>query len=544
MLFKQGSYVGNGTRQFIDIGFRLRAIIWKGDSTLYMGSKFPSSWVGRSNVLGTSDSYIDGVRENDTGFYVGSNATCNTLGVTYYWMAFGEDSSGDFDDTSWCGNQTAGRTITLKSGMLPEASIVKRDSTRDGVLTITGSATRFMQGSTPSECVAFTAPGTVTLTAAVECNEYDSAGGLGEGIDGIFFKSSANCKIVTWLGDGVAGRRIATGLANPAGAMINNHAVGGSCRFATTTMAGKTAPATNGAGLQSNEISFDGRDLVIGTTLTHNLAGTTYGAIVWEEKTTGEKVRTPYFKVKNKQAVYLQAGGVASYINCGSSDATLLINGAISYEFFGAVAHNASPTLIVDAPIIVRGNGPYGIASGYSFSLLGCAANDASHGWSGVQWAPQIANLMSLAAPLDTSNWRTGILAPFWQLQHVIATLDTDGAAMLYVNGKLEKQRKLATSTLAGVAGHPTIIGARSSSGSIVRNTRLMLREMAIYNRALSADEALARYERSALGSTVADVTSGRAAWWNADNAGGALIPDAVNSANNGTINAGVILTL
>jgi hypothetical protein len=72
-----------------------------------------------------------------------------------------------------------------------------------------------------------------------------------------------------------------------------------------------------------------------------------------------------------------------------------------------------------------------------------------------------------------------------------------------------------------------------------------MLRELAIYNRALTADEARSRYERAVFGSKVsADVISGRAAWWHADNAGGVSLPDAVNSANNGTINAGVILTL
>lgn len=550
MLVKTGSYTGNGTRKFIELGFRPNALIIKANTTAAMAFWQPHMWCSRSGSFGQLSSYISGVTDEELGFYVGSAAQVNTDAVVHHYIALGVDnSSDDLDQQSWAGNQTAGRAIKLGIEKTPIAAIIKRDSNLEAALKIDGNTTIFMQGTAATDCIAL-GSGQVTLTAATHVNQYDSAGGLGEGIEGLFLFDSANCKIITWIGDGTEGRVIPTGLSNPVAALISNPAAGGSSRLITNTMGGSVAPVTAGAGLIANEATIAGGNIVIGTSETVlNGSGSQYGAIVWEEKTTAKRIYVPSIKIKNRQAVYLPGLAAASYINCGVSDATLLIDGSITYEFCGAVWFNPLASAIVDGIIIARGHptngGIYGGINGYSWSLLCGAPNDGSLGWGNAQWAPQTSNMMSLAVPLDTSNWRTGIIAKFGQVQHVIASINTDGTHVLYVDGKMVKQRKNATPQIDSVAGHITVIGARVSGGVAARNTKMLLRELAIYNVALTADQARARYERAMLGSTdVADVTTGRAAWWNADNAGGAILPDAVNAANNGTISAGVVLTL
>lgn len=545
MLLEYGTFSGNGTRKYVKTGFKPKAILWKADTTAYLGFWTPDMWVGRSNVLGGSSSYIGGIAVNDDGFFVGTAASVNVLNVTTHWVAIGDDGSGDFDLASWAGNAAASRNLTLPHAKTAIGALIKRDSPREAAFKVAGASTVFMGGGAATDCIAFTGAGVVTLGAENEVNEWGSAGGLGEGIDGLFLYGGVNSGVVTWQGDGVAGRNIPVGLSEFHAALIGTSEVGVSSRLVTSSMGGSAAPVSNTSGLIADAGAISGGSLVIGSTPnTLNKSGITYSAMVFGRKLTG-RPSVPAIKIKNSQAVYLPANGVASYIDCGSSDATLLINGAISYEWCGAVYFNPTATPIVDGIIIARGNGPYGNAGGYSWSLLAGGPNDGPLGWSNAQWAPQTMNILALAAPLDSSNWRTGILAPYGQIAHVIATQDAAGNCYLYVNGELVKQRKLVTGTIASVAGHPTVIGARKSSGSFVRNTRLLIKEVALYNRALTADDVSARYARAMLGSTaVADVTSGRAAWWHADNAGGTLLPDAVNSANNGTINAGQIITL
>lgn len=546
MLFKAGSFTGNGTRVSVNVGFRPRAIIAKADTTAAMAFWTPDMWCKRSNSLGQVSSYIGGVLATDAGFVVGTSALWNTSGVVTHYMVIGDDGASDYDLQSWCGNQAVDRVIPLSVEKTPIAAIVKRDSNLEAVLKF-GSTTVFAQGTAATDCIAFSA-GQVTLTAETRVNQYDSAGGLGEGIEGLFLFASENCRVVTWTGDGAAGRIIATGAAAPVAAFVQNPNPGGSSRLVTASMAGKSGPVTASSALIANEMTISGGDLVVGSSPTVlNASGLQYSALVWEEKTTSANyVAAPAIRMKNKQAVYLPANGLASYIDCGTSDATLLIDGDITYEWCGAQFFNPTASTIIDGIVIARGPGAYGFVNGYSWSLLLGAPNDGALGWSNVQWCPQSHHLMGLSTPLDTNNWRTGIIAKFGQIQHVIASINgAGGVSFLQVDGQVVKWRKNATPQIDSVAGHRTVIGCRMSGASYARNTKLLVREVAIYNAALTEDEARARYERAMLGSTsAADVTSSRAAWWNADNAGGTSMPDAVNSANNGTINAGVVITL
>lgn len=543
MLHKTGSYVGNGERKFVDLGFTPRCVIAKADSTQYMALYMDDMWCGRSNVLGGSSSYISGIRPTENGFIVGSAAALNTDGMTVHFLAIGDDGSEDFEIQSWAGNQTAGREITLQTGLTPIATIIKRDGPRQAAFKVGANPTITMQGQAIAECIEFGA-GKVTLAAVNEVNEWDSAGGLGEGIDGIFFSDSSNFKTVTWVGDGTTGRIIPTGLAAPSAAIISNPAVGGSSRLLTDTMGGKVGPVTNGAALLANEASFSGGNIVIIAASPLNISGQIYGAVVFANKVSPVVQKAPAVrKMRGKQGIFL-SGETGSYIACGTSDATLDIDGAMTYEWFGAHYFNPTSGSIVDGVVCARGSGPYGNALGYSWSFLLGAPNDGALGWDGPQYCPQTHTIMGLSVPLNTNNWRTGILAKFGQVDHVVASIGSDGECFLLVNGILVKQRKNPLAVIASVAGHETTIGCRKSGASYVRNTKLMMRELSIYNRALTLDEAYNRYCRTALGSTSAsDVTSGLAERWSADNAGTSKLVAVVNAANNGTINGGKIVT-
>lgn len=543
MLFNTGTYKGNGAQKTIKITFKPKFILIKGDTTQWMVMHTDVTWLGRTVALGASDSFQDGIRFIGEGVMVGNDPSVNSSGVNYHWIAIGDDGLSDFDLVTWAGNQLENRQITLQTPKTPIACMIKRDSTRDGVFKVGTNAAVFMGGTAATDAVTLTGPGVVTLTAALQVNEWNSAGGLGESIVGLFLYGGINSATISWVGDGVSGRTIPLGLRNASAAFISHPTVGQSCRLITDTMAGLSGHVSNLTGLAGNEASISGNNLVIGSSTVLNTAGVTYTAVVFSKKLT-PKISAPYIKVKNTQAVYLPAGGIASYINCGTSNATLNISGNISYEWFGAAWFDPTAASVVDNYIIYRGDGPYGNPGGYSWGLaLGNTLD--GHDWSGPFFAPQAHNMISLAAPLDTANWRTGFLVPWGQFCHLISTQDSSGNAKLYVNGKLHAQRANAAAAISSVSGHPTIIGARSSAGAITKNTKLMIREIAIYSIALTADQVLARYERAALGSTSAtDVVTGRAAWWNADNAGVGLLPDEVNSANNGAIFNGSILML
>lgn len=542
MLLKTGSYVGNGERVFIDLGFAPIAIFAKADATQYAAVWMPGMWCERSNVLGGSSSYISGIRATDSGFIVGSAAILNTNNATAHYIAIGDDGSGDVEVQSWAGNQTAGREITLQTGLTPIATIIKRDGPRQAAFKVGSNPTVAMQGQAIAECIEFGA-GKVTLAAVNEVNEWDSAGGLGEGIDGIFFAGSDNFKTVSWVGDGTAGRVIPTGLTAPSAAIISNPALGGSSRLLTDTMGGKVGPVTNGAALLSNEASFSGGNIVIVAASPLNVLGQVYGAVVFSKKVSPVPQKAPAIrKTRGKQAVLL-TGETGSYIGCGSSDTTLKIDGSITYEWFGAQFFNPTPASLVDGMICARGPGGYGNIGGYSWSMMLCAPNDGNLGWCGAQYAPQTGLAMGASVPLDINSWRTGILAKFGQLEHVVASIDSDGTAFLMINGVLVKQRKNSVSQILSVAGHETVIGCRRAASIYARNTKLIMREMSIYNRALTLDEAFNRYCRAALGSTSAtDVSSGLAERWSADNAGTSKLVATVNAENNGTINAGKII--
>lgn len=540
MRVKIGTYVSDGNRRTINLGFRPKKVYIKGDTTQNLAQRAEDTWCARTNALAARDSYLDGVAFVQDSILIGAAADVNSSGVRYYWCAIGDDGSDDFDVQSWMGNGTAGNVISLSVQKTPIFAEVKRDSSAAAVLKFPGVSSALATGSSVSECFSSITNGSVTLNNVVNVNEYDSAGGLGEGINGFFVFGGSNAATVTWS-SGTSGQFIDCGCDPLAAIIVRTDTTGVPAHFVTRDMP-DAAPVTN-LGIAANTATLVPGGILLGSGTT--LRTGTFYAVVFGRKDTEIKVRPPAIIVRERKGVYLPGRGTAAQIDCGTSDATLKITGAISIEWYGilwADQYNSN----VGAHLLERGVGPAATVGAYSWGLAAIQVQDNS--WSGPQLSAITTNQWNEAAPLDAAVWRTGIVMPWGKPSHVVATHDGSGKWRMYLNGRMVKQRNinLATNISSG-AGHRTSFGMRRNTADTAwtQAQRMIVLSGRVYSAQLSADDVKARFEREALGSSVSDITTALAESWDARNASGVLLPAQVNAANNGAISASArIITL
>ncbi|OGY60626.1 MAG: hypothetical protein A3H06_01765 [Candidatus Colwellbacteria bacterium RIFCSPLOWO2_12_FULL_44_13] len=137
----QGSYTGTGNYQMIaGLDFRPDLVIVKGNTT--------QAGVFRTRMIaGDSTAYLDAatanfaggiISLNQDGFSVGTNATVNTSGTTYYWTAYGNawnpdthSGAADFFIGAYYGNGIDSRNIT-RLPFQPNMVAVKRSGATGG----------------------------------------------------------------------------------------------------------------------------------------------------------------------------------------------------------------------------------------------------------------------------------------------------------------------------------------------------------------------------------------------------------------------------
>lgn len=535
-----GSYISDGNRRTIDLGFRPEKVYIKGDSTVNLARRGTDIWVARTNGLAAVDSYLDGIGFFGEEVLIGAHVSVNTSGVRYYWCAIGDDGTDDHELVSYMGNSTAGHVLTLKQQKTPVALLTKRDSTAVAVLKVPGVATASATGSSVSECFGTISAGSVVLEDVVNVNEYDSAGGLGEGIDMLAVYEGSNAKVVTWS-SGTSGQFVDCG-GDPLAALIfRTDTTGVAAHFLTRDMY-DAAPVTNVA-ITANTATLAPGGIVLGSGTT--LRTGTFHALVFCRKDTTAKVSPPQIIVRDRKAVYLPGRGTAAQVDCGTSDATLKIDGAITLEWYG-IAWPDQYSSTVGVHLLERGVGPSATVGAYSWGLAAVQAQDLS--WSGAQLAAITTNQWAEAAPLDAAVWRTGILMPWGRPCHIVHVHEGNGRHLMYLNGQLVKQRRinLATNIASGTA-HRTGMGMRRNTADTAwtQAQRMAILSARVYAKALSASEVASRFAREVMGSSETDVTTSLAEWWDARNASGTSMPASVNSANNGTISAaGRVITL
>lgn len=558
MRIKTGTFVGNGDKQFVNLGFRPDLIFAKSSSSIRAGGYWQKHmWCGRSNHLVGLDSYKQGVQPEDDGFWVGNAPQFNGLAQTIYYLAIADDGEGALDLLSWFGNATAGRVINTNFNKQIKAAIVKRDSGKPGVFKSSlGTLSTKMDSlslTSSTGLISSLGVGSMTLGAEFEVNEHDG-GGNGEGINGAIFYGGANSAVITWTGNGAVGRSLALPFAAKA-VFVMAQSGSGSPRLKTDMMAGDLSAPMREIGLQPTEGALFGSALIVGASIgAFNQTGEIFHAIVFGQD-AAPAVATPIIS-KGRKVVSLPGRGVASYIDCGVSDATLKINGAMTVEWMGTLKYTAQGIVLPapDAPLIMRSNGPagtYETAGNVSWGLTTGAPDGVALAWSGPIFQGVVGQYLDLVTTTGVRfAWRTGVLVPDKDgLFHVMTIYDGTGGWKLLLNGLLVKERQFnmtdfGLQNIVSGAGHRTVIGARYDGTAFVRPARMNFALARVYNRSLTLAEAVARYQRAALGSVVADVTSGLAEEWDASNARGQTLPATVNAANNGTIVGGSVVSL
>ena len=540
MRIETGSYISDGNRRTIAVGFRPLQVFIKGDSTVNLAQRSTDTWVKRTNGLAGTASYLDGVGFFGENLVIGAAAEVNTSGVRYYWCAIGDDNSNDFEVLSYMGNGAAGHVVNLRQSKTPIAIITKRDSSATGVLKVPGAASVLATGSAVAECFSDISAGSFTLNNVVNVNEYDSAGGLGEGIDSLVLYGGSNAKVVTWS-SGTSGQFIDCG-GDPLAALIfRTDTTGVAAHFLTRDMY-DAAPVTNVA-ITANTATLAPGGIVLGSGTT--LRTGTFYAIVFCRKDTATKVSPPQIIVRDRKGVYLPGRGTAAQVDCGTSDATLKISGAITIEWYG-IAWPDQYSSSVGVHLLERGVGPSATVGAYSWGIAAVQAQDTS--WSGAQLAAITTDQWAEVAPFDAAVWRTGILMPYGRPCHIVHVHEGNGRHLMYLNGVLVKQRRINLATnIASGAGHRTGFGMRRNTADAAwtQAQRMVILSGRVYATALSASQVASRFAREVMGSSESDITGSLAEWWDARNASGTSMPASVNSANNGTISAsGRVITL
>lgn len=557
MRIATGKYIADGTSQYFETGFRPDLVIIKGGAR---SSCFwtDEAWCSRSNSFSPQLSNKQGVAVDDRGFRIGNSSFIGTSTVIYHWLAIADDGEQALETTSWQGNGLSPTTYALNTQKTPALAIIKRDTAASPIgrhVSSTISTKLDGAGSANNQFILGLGVGTITVDGQNEVNELDIPARLGEGCALAAFFGGSNSAVVSWVGDGVAGRTIGSGLSSIKAALFYPENGSSPIRLKTDTVADGAVLLLNSDQPGQDQLTFSGGNLVIGPDTTLNTSGVTYRAVVFGAD-SGISFPAPAistFKAgSGRKVVYLPGRDVASRIELGTSD-SLKIDGALSLEWMGQLLYqdttNAQPSNV--GPLILRHGGDITVQGNLSWGLMALHVNDEPQGLSGPSLNPVVTNVFT-NGPFSSivNNWRTGILPPRGnRYMHWLVTHDGLGGWKFWLNGKLVKQRQINLVTVNGNpniqsgAGHRTTVGARWDGSAYIEPCRMRFGLARVYSRALTTDEVQRRFARAALGTSAADV-SDFVEEWDAANASGTALPATKVSANNGLIVNGSIVAL
>jgi hypothetical protein len=568
MRIASGTYTGNGTSQRISVGFRFDTIFVKGGSNA-SGIWSRENWSERTNTFNAQLSIKDAIAPAGDGTYfdVGAAPEVNASATTYYWFAIADTGEGMFETGNYHGNQLVGRVVYTQTQKQINALWIKRDTARAAIGNVYPSTKSTYLTTNAGEVTnhyilslgvgQFTVDGGATYAPWV--NEND--GNRGEATQYLaWFGDSANCKLVSWTGDGTTNRTITTTCASDLQAALVWQENGArSIRFKTSAMpSGQTGPGSNSA-FQSNELNLSGTSLVTGSSTNLNQSGLQYYAIVFGQDDGASLPaanKVPACAAgSGRKVIDLPGRSTSSCIDFGSSD-TLKFNGAMSMVLMAQVWYynpsgNQPSTM---QALLARSTGTLTSAGATSWGIHLAHYMETTQGLCGPMFTPVVTDRqVNDSGPPDPAGavWRSGIIPPrgfrwfFIGLSH-----DGNGRWKMFLDGKLVKQRDIdmattySTPNIAGGTGHRTAAGARWNGSAFVDFLRMRFALARIYTTELSDSQQVALYQRHAQGNLgVSDVT-GFLEEWDAANASGTSLPATVNSANNGTITNGTIITL
>jgi len=566
MAIATGTYVGNSKRQFISVPWldpvQDPFIIVKSDSTDQMVCRIPVPWMDRTEGMGSLQSGANRVRPVVGGFWVGLDLTVNGLGVTYHWAILAKSASLNQTYASWMGNGLAGHVVPLEDESLAiQAALIKRDTAISAVFMLNGqNNVDTMTGAVTANGITSLGTGQFTVGTSIQVNELTPATQLGEAINGIYWGASSAMASGSIVGNGATNRAVDIGGQPRVLFLIQEgNTANRPMRVITNTTSGKTM-SVSALALQTGEVSLTATGFTLGNTNLNETSKTLHYLAFFDHADLPAAVSAP--SLSGRKVVSLAGRRLASVIDCGQ-DNSLKFGGAITLEWYGSVAYTDSAKTAC-AALMIRGGG-VGVAgvgnvpNSQNWGMLINAPDCYGEGWSG----PQIGGIVTdrYLLPNDTtgpstgdirSTWRCGNTVPFNKPVHYVMTHNGTGLWSLYQNGKLIRHRQIDMSTVgiavgnlppAGLTSRSTYIGAINDNGVVSFSQQMLFAFARVYNVELTRQEVRDRFSRGVMGSATADVTRGLVEEWNASNASGVSLPATINSANNGTIKGGVVIT-
>lgn len=566
-----GTYAGNGTSQSVNLGFRPDYVLVKANAATEAVKSSEGSWYLRTDYLANpTGSLSTGITITNTGFSLGALADCNANGVTMHYVAVKDNYHGSLLATSYQGNAVNGRTVDILTGKSPKSIIVKRDGTRSAVYATYGKSTVDVLGNTAyASTLVINADGTLTLNASNETNEWSGASGEGMATD-VFF-DTANCATVNYVGNATGGRTVTLPF-EPCWLMIMPHGPSttgfSGLLWFDTLSAGQHIPIGAGASGTGRITSVSGTTVTLPAHDSTNKASTNYTIIALKKQQT---ISAPFAITTDKYNKEIQL--TAGYIDCGTSD-TLKIDGPITLEWLGSISPSNITPFAGGAgtnneagkqyPIFCRSAGADNICSAGGAVANTSWALAALNAVPSTDWQGSVISLSShnfwglpdalpMSPSLDYYPFYTGYRIDQGNTVHIQAVHDGAGNWVVYVNGLPMKERKRNLETVLGGSypavknsqggtGHRTVFGARYRTGGTPSHAHNMKMRMArVYGRVLTPAEA---YQNFLAVLKMANPVSGFVEEWDARNASGATLPATVNSANNGTIVNGSVVTI
>jgi len=149
-----------------------------------------------------------------------------------------------------------------------------------------------------------------------------------------------------------------------------------------------------------------------------------YTAVIFGED-AGVYQRSPAVITKSKQVISLPGRNVTSYIDCGSSDATLKVTGAFSLEWVGALkyADQAAAAVGIDQMLICRSigiaensgtPGTISTAGNFSYGIASLHLDDTNAGFQNNMFVVtgNYLDIRQNITDVMTCSWRTGVQPP------------------------------------------------------------------------------------------------------------------------------------
>jgi hypothetical protein len=283
-----------------------------------------------------------------------------------------------------------------------------------------------------------------------------------------------------------------------------------------------------------------------------NTAGNNFVLMAWKKNRNAT-----YFPIVGDSNIYQKTVVVnnTGYIDCGTDD-SLAISNDITMEFYGLVTnidatqYAAGGDLDNDAgnqgkivPLIFRSGGADRTFGAVSYGMAVTAGPVTTDQWiepnllicNHDRW--QIVNSLT-GIELNDYPTNTGVTVELGKLVHIIVTHKSQGNWNVYVNGfsaretKLDRNVEIGRPNVRGYAGHRTMILARQRD-AISNTNGGGVKLAALYNRALSADEARQNYlSLFNEASRIPDYVE----MWTAENVTSNTMMAFKNPANNGNI--------